>query len=527
MDRVTRMGGLIALALAACTSGGTKDGPAGLGRAVYSGPVRAIAPSPDGAWLAFLERCRQAKGQFLPPGTGNCDLRVVPAAGGTAARVASAVTTLPHGVAWHPQGGVLAALADYDYSSGAATLVVQRPGGPPERAAEGVTFYAFVPGSRGGGGTNVGAIAGGRFLLASPYRAGVQRLAGVERLTTFEFDPGWMTARGRPAALLRSAAAAEGRLFAVDGDVSRPSAVASATEEYGFAPAGGTFAFTVRTREGSELRLAAGGGRARALARGVRAFEFSRDGSAIAFIAGAAPGRQGDLHVAPVAAGGADRLLGKDVGEFRWAARAPRLAWLERYDARVRAGALGVGGPGLAPRVVAPSVSDYELSADGAHVAILAATSRGGFSVDLALAELDAPPGTKPLAIAEGVFGFAFSPDGRWLYYRTRCTRNGEACDVERVPATGPEAGAKPEPIARAAKSFEFDPRDPERLLVGYQRMDLVALDLAVWDHGKLVAVDQAAVPGTARFLGPDSRRLAYAVAAPKRAGVYVAELPR
>ena len=41
-------------------------------------------------------------------------------------------------------------------------------------------------------------------------------------------------------------------------------------------------------------------------------------------------------------------------------------------------------------------------------------------------------------------------------------------------------------------KSFEFDPRDPARLLVTWQRMDLVALDVAVWKDGKLTAIDTA-----------------------------------
>jgi hypothetical protein len=76
-------------------------------------------------------------------------------------------------------------------------------------------------------------------------------------------------------------------------------------------------------------------------------------------------------------------------------------------------------------------------------------------------------------------------------------------------------------------KSFEFDPRDPGRLLVTWQRMEMVALDVAVWREGKLTAIDTFVQPGSARFLGPDSRRVAYAVVHPKRAGVYVAELPR
>jgi hypothetical protein len=147
--------------------------------------------------------------------------------------------------------------------------------------------------------------------------------------------------------------------------------------------------------------------------------------------------------------------------------------------------------------------------------------------VDLGLAHLDPAASATTAPVATGAFGFAFSPDAGWLYYRTRCVRNGEACDLERIPAGGLAAGAKPEQVAQGVKSFEFDPRDPGRLLVGWQRADLVALDVGVWEKGKLTRVDTAVLPGSARFLGPDSRRLAYVVVQPKRQGVYVAELPR
>jgi hypothetical protein len=191
----------------------------------------------------------------------------------------------------------------------------------------------------------------------------------------------------------------------------------------------------------------------------------------------------------------------------------------------VRAGRAAAGGLDLAPRTYAGDVSEIAISPDGKHLAWLQHTTRGGYSVDLALAALDAPREAAPRAVAQGVFGFAFSPDGRWLYYRTRCTRNAEACDLERV-ATGAEGSSAPEPVAQGVKSFEFDPRDPGRLLLGWQRMDMVALDVGVWKDGKVTSVDTAVLPGSARFLGPDSRRLVYAVAQPKRAGVYVAELP-
>jgi hypothetical protein len=156
-------------------------------------------------------------------------------------------------------------------------------------------------------------------------------------------------------------------------------------------------------------------------------------------------------------------------------------------------------------------------------VAFLQHTTRGGYSVDLLAApvEGDAPART----IASGVFGFAFSPDSAWLYARTRCTRNAEACDLDRVRTDAP-AGAAPEAVAPGVKSFEFAPGHPGRLLLGWQRMDRAALDVAVWEDGRLTRVDTVVQPGTARFAGPDARRVVYVVVDPKRAGVYVADLP-
>ena len=517
----------VAVALALCAGVGCSSGPGGkaaeapasLGKRVHDGPVRAVAASPDGEWIAFLDACQDVNSQVLPPGTASCDLRVAPAGGGSARRLAGAVTTLPHALGWHPSADVLAALAEYDYVQGTGTLVVARGGGEAGSVADGVAFYGFVPGE-----DRVAAVAGGKLVTARPGGP-PEWMPGAEGISSFELNPGWRSLPPRAvASLLRRPAQAGGVLLAVQRD-GKVEPVGKGAGDYAFAPGGAAYAFTARAGSGYELRLGAGAG-TRALGAGVHGFAFSRDGEAIAFVAGAKPGAQGDLHVAAVGKKGAPALMGRDVGEFRWAAQAPRLVWLERYDPRVRAGHVGVGGPGLAPRTFAGGVSDVEISADGAHVAWLQHTTRGGYSVDLAVGAIDGPKGAAPRSIAQGVFGFAFSPDARWLYYRTRCTRNAEACDLERVPAGGPGPDGKPELVAEGVKSFEFDPRDPARLLLGWQRMDLVALDIGVWKDGRRVAVDTAVLPGSARFLGPDSRRVVYAVVHPKRAGVYVAEVP-
>jgi len=514
------------LTLAACTPGGSKEPSAGLGRLVHAGPVRTLLPSPDGAALAFLDGCEEVKASFLPPRTARCDLRVVPAAGGAAARIASGVTTLPHGLAWSADGKALAALADYDHASASGTLALWRDGAA-RPLAEGVTFHGF--GAHG----ELGLVAGGKLAVMLPGDAVPRPVAGAEQVASFELSPLEFPACGTLDGVLvrliaRRSYAAGGQLLVSGCDMkeARPFERGQ-VGEYGFARGSSWFAYTVQGKEGAALRLVqtASGVVASDLGRGVRSFSFAPDGKAVAFVAGAVPGKQGDLHLG--GAGRKDLVLATEVGEFRWARDAARVAWLEGYDPRIRAGVIGAGGPDLTPRKFAQNVSDFELSSDGRHVAFLQHTTRGGYSVDLAVARLDGPAGEKPVPVAQGAFGFAFSPDGNWLYYRTRCVRNAEACDLERVPAAGLAPGAKPEPIAQGVKSFEFDPRDPGRLLLGWQRMDMVALDVGVWEKGKLTAVDRAVLPGSARFLGPDSRRVAYVVAHPKRAGVYVAELPR
>jgi hypothetical protein len=516
----------LALSAGACRSREQNAAPSGLGARLHGGAFRGLAPSPDGANLAFLDGCEEIRNaQFLPPRTARCDLRIVPAAGGPAVRVAAGVTTLPQGVSWRPDGKALVAMADYDHVAASATLVLWE-GGAARTLADGVTFHGF--GKHG----ELGFVAGGRLSVMLPDDAAPRAVAGAERVASFDIAPLALAAcrdGGAPRVRLvaRRAANAGGELLSAGCALDRAEPLERGqVGDYGFARSGEGLLYTVQRKDGAVLRLVpTARGAAVELGTGVRTFAFGPDGRTVAFVGDVVPGKQGNLHVGGF--GRKDAVLARDVGEFRWAAAAPRLAWLERYDPRVRAGTLGAGGPDLAPRPIATNVSDIELSPDGAHVAFLQHTTRGGYSVDLGLAHLDPASASTAAPVAAGAFGFAFSPDGRWLYYRTRCVRNAEACDLERIPAAGLAPGGKPERIAEGVKSFEFDPRDPGRLLLGWQRADLVALDIGVWEQGKLSRVDTAVLPGSASFLGPDSRRLAYVVVQPKREGLYVAELPR
>ena len=419
---------------------------------------------------------------------------------------AKGVTTLLPGFAWSGQGHALAALEGYD-AKGTGALVIWS-GEAPRRLAGEVGFYAL---SRDG--ARVGYASAGRLFLAVGGGAPVE-IAGAEGVTSFEFGG----PRGEEL-LARRSTLAGGELLAIRGQRAAP--LAPAVRDYGYARDGARFAYTA----GAPLALAILPARATrappALARDVQTFLFSPAGDAIAYASDAVPGRQGDLWVAPLA-GAAPVRLGQRVGEPALEHEGGRLAWLQEYDPRGRTGTLSVGGVGLKPMAIAKNVSDFDLTADGSVVAFLHHETAGGYSVDLGLARVgDEAPG---MDVAKGVFGFSFSPDAHWLYYRTSCVREGDACDLYRV-AAGSEP-RRPELVAEGVKSFEYAPGRPDRLLVAWARRDRVALDLAVWEAGKLTAIDTHALPGSARFLGGDPHRLTYAVVEAKRQGVYVALLP-
>jgi dipeptidyl aminopeptidase/acylaminoacyl peptidase len=497
---------LLAL-LPACTR--HEASPHSRGKRVAEGAVLSLRASADGAYLAFLHHCQPVKDRTLPPGTSSCDLAVAPSGGGAARRVAGRVTTLPQGHAWSASGHVLAALADYDHVEGLGQLVLWS-GAEPHRVSDVVSFYAL---DRAGG--QVGWVSEGQLYVGRVESFAPVAVAGAERVATFEFGG------SEPAVLLaRRSARAGGVLLAVRDHVA--VAVAADVRDYGFARDGRRFAFTAGTSQSLSVASAAGFHPAPPLGREVRAFLFSPRDDAIAFVADAVPGRQGDLYLA--APGGAPGRVAQRVGDLRWSSDGSRLAWLQDYDPRSRTGTLALGGLGVPSAVVSRNVSDFDLTSDGSSVAFLVHETAGGYSVNLGLSQ--ATGSGAPSTVARGVFGFSFSPDSRWLYYRAACVREAESCDLLRVPASGPAPDGRAELVAQGVKSFEFAPGRPDRLLVSWARKDRVALDLAFWEGGKLTAIDTYALPGSVQFLGGAPGRIAYAVVQTKRAGAYVAEVP-
>jgi hypothetical protein len=458
-----------ALLLAACTPRSAP--PVSAGKRIFEGPVALLAASPDGARLAWLSGCTAGAPGKSAPG---CTLLVAPAGGGAPVRVAEGVAPVAGSIAWTRDGALLA-LARRDAVTGAGDLVLWRPGAEPRLLAPGASAFAAGPGGE------VAVAAGGEVFLST---------------NTGERQP------------LRGGAGAFELAFAPLPE----RALAARARGTGGAPV---------------LLLWRGmGGDPALVARDVGSFGFSPDGAWLAAVAGVVPGTEGVLVAVPVARGtGAVSdpvLLARAVGPFRWAAGAPRLAWLEGFDARVHAGRLASAQPGQAPVVLGDRVTSFELSPGGGQLAFVRHVTEGGYSANL---EVSATAAASPVLLARDAAGFDFSPDGRFVYWRAGCAPSGDGCALFRAPAGGFGASTPPERLADGVASFALSPGPGDRALVSLLRKD-ASVDVAAWAGGRLVPLDVKALSGSAILLPPDGKRAAWIGTAPDRPGVFVADLP-
>ncbi len=263
------------------------------------------------------------------------------------------------------------------------------------------------------------------------------------------------------------------------------------------------------------------------VARDVGSFAFSSDGAWLAAVAGVVPGTEGSLVVVPVnPAAGAPAgpvPVARAVGPFQWAPGAPRLAWLEAFDARIHAGRLASARPGEPPVVHGDRVTAFELSPDGSRLAYVRHFTNGSYSANL---ELSPAAAAEPWTVSRDTAGFAFSPDGSWLHFRAGCAPSGDGCALFRVPSAGLGPARSPERLADGVTGFALAPGGADRALVAFSRRDGAGADLALWTGGRNPPLDAKVLPGSAILLPPDGRRAAWIGAAPERPGVFVADLP-
>ena len=294
--------------------------------------------------------------------------------------MARAVPTLPHGAVFAPEGHALAV-------AGRLRLRARGAG----RCCWCATGEAREAGARASPSTASCPAAAGRWRrwptgACWSSAPAASRSASTPRAPSASFE-----LRRRPTAavvgLARTLGAQRGALFRLDLgrlDAGRPGHRRGDRRVRRGAGRRQAFAYSVTGQAGHRAlpRAATGAdGRSR-VAEGARAFGFSPDGAALAWISDAAPGTAGGPARWPRPGA---RRSGSGA---RWASIAGprrRRGW-PGSSSTTRAAAPACSAwaaRALAPRTFGKNVTDFELSPDGARVAFLRHTVEGGYSVDL------------------------------------------------------------------------------------------------------------------------------------------------
>jgi hypothetical protein len=207
------------------------------------------------------------------------------------------------------------------------------------------------------------------------------------------------------------------------------------------------------------------------------------------------------------------------VRDFSLAPDGTAVAFVEHYDERSRQGRIAYAPlPNGEPRRMGRGIENYEWGADGKSLAYLEKLLTPVPTVDLFVFRGGED---KPVKIGEGVFGYGFGPKNAYLLFRTRCTREGRACDLRRVDLADPTR--TPEQLLEGIYSFRTS-NDGGRLLVSYARLDSDSFDLAAYDlKARTLEVLDRAVLLPGQWVGGGSTQVAYAVVDRSRAGLYVA----
>jgi len=481
-----RTAAAVAILCAACTQGPP-------GRKLASGIARGLIAR-EGA-VAFLLNAAHPDDRAIPEDLLAGDLWL------DDRRVGTGVSSQDGSYAFSPAAPDLAFLAAWRFREGEGELWVVLGRGEPRQVAKGARSFAWS--SRG----ELAFVAGDRVGVGGHTVA----LPAVQAVA-------WSPDGTRLAA--RAAAAAGGKLWLVDPSTGTAREVAVATSDFAFAPDGGIAALGPPPARGGDRPLLIDG-KPVAMAT---AFAFSPDGREVALLSTEKqPGEAaGELYRMP-RSGGAPRLVGSRVTDWRWSAGGD-LLFLARFELRSRAGALTVSPPAEAPREIAQRVPSF--SAFGRRLLYLVqAPQKGDFKLELWAADL-ASPDAAPHRVDEGAYGWQLSPDGSTIYYKARCAGGSRSCSLLRAPFPG---GAS-ELLAANVAGFDLS-RGGGRVLVQQpHRGASRAVDLAVVPAtgpppDRVKTLVEEADPSS-RFADDAGGRVIYALLAAGKGGVFLAEVP-
>ncbi|MBI5549161.1 MAG: PD40 domain-containing protein [Deltaproteobacteria bacterium] len=517
----TRLTLFAALALAAgCSKPSTK--PKGLGKPLVSVAARNLALSPDGKTLVFVGEVQPPPEKEVPEGVFQGVLTTVPVAGGVPRQLGGGVSTLEDSFRLSPDGKSVAYLQAFRFRDQSGNLhVAPLPAGEAKQVAQQAKYYKYSPDGRW-----LGYVAGGEMHLYE-LESGADRLVATSA-ATFEF------AKDSQHLLVRRPLTVGGDLLlAQTASPGEPAKIGQHVGDYGFSPDGTQVAFTARKGGPSKpyaIFLGPIGGPYQDQGEGVASFSFSPDSKWVAYTDGLAD-KLGTVNLQVVAAGGGvPKQVGENVVEYRWSPSSQAVALRENNEDKGRRWtAIKLAKvPGTV--VHKSSWSPHERmdkipmvwSSDGEHLAFVHLVPKPEPKVHLYQVKAE---GGDAQVVADWVFGFQYSPDGRELWYRSDCGREGRSCDLMAVSAVQP--GAQPRILVRGIGGFRASAKG-ERLLLWYVRpdtdaaVDLGWIDLNAKQPSK--GVDQYALPG-AQFVDSAGTGLVYLVGERKREGVYFAEL--
>jgi hypothetical protein len=461
------------------------------GRKLASGIARGLTAH-DGA-VAFLLDAAHPSEPGVPDDLLAGDLWL------DARKVGTGVSTQEGAYAFAPRGAQLAWLARWQFREGAGELWAGSPVSEPHRLAARARSFAW---SRDGVLAWVG-----------DDRVGIgERTVALHGVQATQWSPD-----GHRLAA-RASASAGGKLWVVDESTLAIHEAALGTSDFAFGAGGALAALGPPPPAGGDRPLLVDGVRVAA----ATAFAFSPDGNELALLSTSGhPGESaGELFRLPKA-GGAPQRVGSRVADWRWDV-AGDLLCLAHYDLRARAGTLTASRPGEPPREIARKVQGF--SAFGRRILYLAqAPQKGDFRLELWGVDLEAKD-PAPHRIDEGVYGWQLS--GGAVYYKARCAGGPRTCSLLRAPF----AGGAPEQLAPEVAGFELS-NDGSRILVqrphrGAPRsVDLAVIPAAGAPPKEIRFFVEEADPSSL-FADAAGKRVAYAVIAAGKGGVFLAEVP-